>query len=251
MSNANNDVEFQAFETKIDEVMEILKMMNSGNTDQQKTACNLADEFLGTDTKYQQKLKQDDFIVSIRNDRTVINKSIDTENEPMEEDGNSNSSMGKTAFMASVERDAARRTKERKERECVAQNLRKLGNQAFHSDEYEKAINLYTKSLDQVKDNYVVYNNRALTYIRMGLYKRAIIDCDFVIQKLDEKNLRSWLYRASAYYALGETRDFDKSINEAKKNNPKELEYIEEVVEFIKNSKNMEQKNVMTVELEK
>lgn len=251
MSDPKLDSEFEAFETKIDEVVKILKMMNSENVDQQKTACNLADTFLGTDDKYQRKLKQDNFIVSIKNDRTLINKSTIDDNDADANESNGCSSMGKTAFMASVERDAARRTKERKERESIAQNLRKLGNQAFHSDEYEKAINLYTKALDQVKDNYVVYNNRAFTYIRMGLYKRAIIDCDFVIQKLDEKNLRSWLYRASAYYALGEMRDCDKSINEAKKNNPKELEYIEKVVEFIKNDKNKEQINVMTVELEK
>lgn len=33
--------------------------------------------------------------------------------------------MGKMAFMAEMERDAARRKKERDERESVAQNLRK------------------------------------------------------------------------------------------------------------------------------
>lgn len=33
---------------------------------------------------------------------------------------------------------------------------------------------------------------------------------------------------------LGEMRDFDKSINEAKKNNPKEIEYIEKVIERIR-----------------
>lgn len=32
-------------------------------------------------------------------------------------------------------------------------------------------------------------------------------------------------------------RDFDKSINEAKKNNPKEIEYIEKVIERIRSEK--------------
>lgn len=36
---------------------------------------------------------------------------------------------------------------------------------------------------------------------------------------------------------LDEMRDFDKSINEAKKNNPKEIEYIEKVVERIRSEK--------------
>lgn len=36
-----------------------------------------------------------------------------------------NNEMSKTAFMAEIERDAARRADERKQRETVAQNLRK------------------------------------------------------------------------------------------------------------------------------
>lgn len=47
---------------------------------------------------------------------------------------------------------------------------------------------------------------------------------------MDEKNLRSWIYRAKGYYLLNEQRNYEKSISEAKKNNPKELKYIEKVV---------------------
>lgn len=64
----------------------------------------------------------------------------------------------------------------------------------------------------------------------MGLYKKAVIDADYVLQKLDEKNVRSWLHRARSYFMLGETRDFEKSVNEAKKSNPKDLEFIEKAV---------------------
>lgn len=39
---------------------------------------------------------------------------------------------------------------------------------------------------------------------------------------------------------LGEMRDFDKSINEAKKNNPKEIEYIEKVIERIRSEKSLD-----------
>lgn len=54
------------------------------------------------------------------------------------------------------------------------------------------------------------------------------------MQKLDEKNLRAWLYRGNGYFLLGETSDFEKSVAEAKKGNPKELQYIENVVAAIK-----------------
>lgn len=69
----------------------------------------------------------------------------------------------------------------------------------------------------------------------LGLYKKAIIDVDFVLQKLDEKNILSWIYRAKSYYLLGELRDFDKSINEAKKSNPKKFDFIEKCVAGIQN----------------
>lgn len=136
----------------------------------------------------------------------------------------------------------------------------RMGNEAFRNGNYERAIGMYTKAIDQVKDSPVLYNNRALTYIRsvwqgkkpnfvltliaklifkfrLGLYKKAVIDADFVIQKLDEKNVRSWLYRAKSYYLLEETRDFEKSVNEAKKNNPKDLEFIEKTVANILENK--------------
>lgn len=114
--------------------------------------------------------------------------------------------------------------------ESILISLHRLGNDAFRKGEYEKAISMYSKAIDHVKDSSVLYNNRALSYIKLGLPKKAIIDVDFVIQKLDEKNVRSWLYRANGYYLLGEMRDFEKSVNEAKKNNPKELEFIEKAV---------------------
>lgn len=41
-----------------------------------------------------------------------------------------------------------------------------MGNQAFRKKEYEKAISFYTKAIDQVKDSPILYNNRALSYIR-------------------------------------------------------------------------------------
>jgi tetratricopeptide (TPR) repeat protein len=111
-----------------------------------------------------------------------------------------------------------------------------MGNQAFRSGDYEKAVNLYSKALDQVRDSPILWNNRALCYIRLSLFKRAVIDCDFVLNKLDEKNLRSWLYRAKAYYSLGEKRLYEKSIQEAKKHHPKELNYIDKIIAEIEES---------------
>lgn len=115
----------------------------------------------------------------------------------------------------------------------------RAGNQAFRNGEYEQAISYYSKSIDQIRDSPILYNNRALSYIRLGLYKRAIIDSDFVLDKLDDKNLRAWLYRAKGYFCLGEMRNYERSIAEAKKLNPKEIGFIEEIICNIEGEKIM------------
>lgn len=42
----------------------------------------------------------------------------------------------------------------------------RIGNDAFRNGEYEKALGMYSKAIDHIKDSSVLYNNRALTYIR-------------------------------------------------------------------------------------
>lgn len=116
--NPNDEEDFQSFETKIDQVMNILQMMNSKSATEQNQGNEMADRYLGSDQHYQDMLKMDDFVVKVKENRTVINKVND---DHLTE----TSSMGKNAFMAEVERDATRRAKERKERESVAQNLRR------------------------------------------------------------------------------------------------------------------------------
>ena len=108
---------------------------------------------------------------------------------------------------------------------------------------------MYSKAIDQIRDSPILYNNRALSYIKFGLYKRAIIDCDFVINKLDEKNLRAWLYRAQGYYLLEEKRTYEKSITEAKKCNPKDLELIDKIVEVIEGRNKQEDGEEITEEI--
>lgn len=50
-----------------------------------------------------------------------------------------------------------------------------MGNQSFHKNDYEKAVHLYTKAIDQIKDSAILYNNRALAYIRF-VYNKIYIE---------------------------------------------------------------------------
>ncbi|XP_037923119.1 tetratricopeptide repeat protein 12 isoform X2 [Hermetia illucens] len=170
-----------------------------------------------------------DFIVKVREDRTILNDVI-SEN-PVKKEPHT---VDKFTFVQQLEQDAAMRAENRRNREIIADNFRRLGNKAFKEQRYEEAINLYTKAVDYIKDSPILYNNRALSYIKTRVYKRALIDCDFVINRLDEKNLRSWLYRAVAYFNLDDQVNFEKSIKMAKKHNANEIDYIDKFIDRIK-----------------
>lgn len=42
----------------------------------------------------------------------------------------------------------------------------RLGSEAFREFDYQRALCMYNKAIDHVKDSPILYNNRALTYIR-------------------------------------------------------------------------------------
>ncbi|PSN38417.1 hypothetical protein C0J52_16326 [Blattella germanica] len=125
----------------------------------------------------------------------------------------------KEAFMAHVEKDAAQRAADRKERKEIADTYKRKGNDAFRKKEYEKALDFYTKAIEKIKDNTLLYVNRALTAINLGLYSRAISDCEWA-HKLSENNLKAWLYKAKAHYQLGDYEKAMECLREAEKRNP-------------------------------
>ncbi|XP_067641717.1 tetratricopeptide repeat protein 12 [Eurosta solidaginis] len=216
MAQGDIDEDFLTFESKVNQVMKILDdMANANKTDAEKATKkpNAAPE-----------IDEHNFIVSVRQDRTLLNRAMLNEKAHSEPDGRQE--MDKYTFMQQMEEDAAERAKVRQERERIAQNFRSIGNEAYRKGQYEKAIQMYTKAIEHVKDSPILYNNRALCYLKLRNSKRAIIDADYVINKLDEKNLRAWLYRAAAYMRLGDEKNYETSIKFAKKNNSKEIEYI-------------------------
>lgn len=80
----------------------------------------------------------------------------------------------------------------------------------------------------------MVFNINIELNLRLGNYRRAVMDCDHVVNKLDEKNLRGWLYRALAYKKLDDTYNYDVSVEMAYKTNNKQREQIDEFIEKMK-----------------
>jgi hypothetical protein len=116
--------EFCAFENKVDEVMKILNFMSSDNKAQAEEGIERANKFLGVNDKDSsiENVDIDNFLVKTNYDKTIINSNskIDKESpqgEQMSQDAKS--------FMMAVEKDANKRATERKQRESVAQELRK------------------------------------------------------------------------------------------------------------------------------
>ncbi|XP_061390443.1 tetratricopeptide repeat protein 12 [Musca vetustissima] len=226
------DEDFLEFESKVNQVMKLLEDINnankkdddSGSPSKKAAPKNIYDE-----------IDENNFIVTVKESRTVLNRNAlendDTEDEKKE---GGPSVMDKFTFMQQFEKDADERAKARRERERIAQHFRTLGNEAFRKQNYEKAINMYTKAMDHIRDSPILYNNRALAYMKLKNYKRGIMDCDYVLNKLEEKNIRSWLYRAAAYKRLGDEKNFETSIKLARKNNPKKGEFIDDFLEKFK-----------------
>ncbi|XP_016999055.2 tetratricopeptide repeat protein 12 [Drosophila takahashii] len=171
-------------------------------------------------------LDVDNVRLKVRENRTVINrkKSIDEDNEKQTK------AMDQQSFMEQVERDANDRAEARAKAEYEAEQSRAQGNEAFRNQKYEKAVLHYGKAIIKVKDSAITYNNRALCYIKLKNYKRAIQDCQYVLEKLQETNLRAWLYQANAYKCLKQDDKFEESVAKAREHNPSQLAYIDKYI---------------------
>ncbi|XP_053561911.1 E3 ubiquitin-protein ligase TTC3 [Bombina bombina] len=58
------------------------------------------------------------------------------------------------------------------ESECMKQ----CGNEEFSKGHYSLACELYSKAIEYYPDNHLLFGNRALCFIRMGKYKKALSD---------------------------------------------------------------------------
>ncbi|XP_062122313.1 tetratricopeptide repeat protein 12 [Drosophila sulfurigaster albostrigata] len=211
--------DFADFESTLQKIEDILQNKGSSAEDESVLPkAKTAEDF--------ENLDVDKVHLTIREDRTVINKS---DAKPKEQKGNENT-MDQQSFMKEVERDANERAQSRAKREHEAEGHRCQGNEAFRKGSYEKAILHYNKAVERVKDSAITYNNRALCYIRLRNYKRALDDCQYVLHKLQETNLRAWLYRAKAYKCLKDVDKFEESVAKARQHNPKQLSYIDKFI---------------------
>ncbi|KAM8705623.1 hypothetical protein ACLKA7_009999 [Drosophila subpalustris] len=205
------DESFLQLDSKVEEVMILLRSMMKPTEEETEAAPERE--------KTAESVTDDNFMVTVRENRIA--------NTPT-------SNYDRFTFMRQVEVDQEERSKARLERERVAQNFRKLGNAKYRQGNYDDAISMYSQAIENINDSPILYINRSLCFIKQDNFKRAIIDCDFVLNNLDEKNLRAWLYRAMAYKSLKDESSFENCIKYVRKYHSKQMEFIDSFIEKIK-----------------
>ncbi|XP_074107394.1 tetratricopeptide repeat protein 12 [Cotesia typhae] len=212
--------EFCNFMQRVTEVENIVKKLTSDDIKEQEEAKVLADLILEGKKKFECNFDG----VKVKTNRTVINTSeIKTEK--------------KEAFMASMEADAKKRSEDRKVRNERADTFKRIGNGAFGVGDFAKAVTYYGKALEQRKDSAVIWNNRALSYMRLGLYEKALQDCEWAL-KVNDSNIKALLNSAKCYAYLGNEEKRDEFIRLAKERVPKFSKYIQDFEETLKANPN-------------
>ncbi|EDV42073.1 uncharacterized protein Dana_GF17796 [Drosophila ananassae] len=222
------DESFLSSESAVEEVVKILESLQKKKEGEEEEEELVEKKFIP------KVITEDNFIITERSNGT----NHSAPKEPLQKDKSKRPTFtpadrqkDRYPFMRQVEMNLEERSKARLERERVAQNFRRLGNAEYRRGNYETAKQMYSEAIENIRDSHILYINRALCYIKLGKFKRGIVDCDFVLNKLDEKNLRAWLYRAMAYKGLNDEANFETCVKYARKFNSKQMEFIDEFLE--------------------
>lgn len=134
--------------------------------------------------------------------------------------------------MKSIEKDANERAADRKIRNERAETLKRIGNGAFKEGDYEKAVTYFTKAIEQRKDSTVLWNNRALSYMNLKLFEKALHDCEWAL-KVSDSNLKALLNSAKCYKNLHNEGKCKEFIKLAKEKNPHFQKFIDGISYFL------------------
>ncbi|KAK6631130.1 hypothetical protein RUM43_014226 [Polyplax serrata] len=232
--------DFEEFMRKVEEVNKMVHALTSSNKAEYEEASKKASAWL----KNQKKGKSDDkeLLEEIINEPTdggnhkkKINKTVINENALKDEkteqstglDNLNCNEMSQEAFMKSVEEDAKKRSEDRRQRKAESDVIKAEASKMFAAKDYEKALDLYNKAIEVRKDSYVLYNNRALTLLNLGLNNRALNDCETAL-KLNETNFKAAALKAKAYFQLGEDEKKNEWMEEVRKMFPDRVKEMEE-----------------------
>lgn len=141
--------ELDNFLSKVDEVTQIIQGLASDNPTLQEKALRKADILIGKDSGEnnnefnninEEKEAGAGTAYKVTSNRSVINK--------VAPDDVGQGDMSQAAFMRCVEKDAAERARDRKERKEHSDEFRKYGNIAFRKQNWAEALDNFNKVCD-------------------------------------------------------------------------------------------------------
>ncbi|EGR32132.1 hypothetical protein IMG5_094970 [Ichthyophthirius multifiliis] len=131
-----------------------------------------------------------------------------------------------------LEQDINQRAKKRNEDRIKAENLKEQANLFMKQQDYKKAVEKYTEALEIVKDMKCLWTNRALAYIKLQKFSKAIDDCTRVIDYCDcfeEGFTKSREFAYKAFFRRALAKKEKKTIYNLYKMWKKQLNYIQKI----------------------
>ncbi|XP_057409680.1 tetratricopeptide repeat protein 12 isoform X5 [Balaenoptera acutorostrata] len=180
--------DLQKFLKNVDEITNLIQEMNSDDPVVREKAVLETEKRL----QFTEEDQEEDEC------RTTVNKTMIS---PPQAPTKNTDEINTEAFLASMEKDAKERAKRRRENKVLADALKEKGNEAFVKGDYETAILCYSEGLEKLKDMKVLYTNRAQAYIKLGDYRKALVDCEWAL-KCDEKCTKAYFHMGKAHLAL-------------------------------------------------
>lgn len=217
--------EFNNFMHRVNEVNTIVKKLTSNDPVLCEIGATEADRYLNNEKSIlYENICEDTVKLRVTNDRTVINQRA-LRDEELDEN-----TMSQEAFMNEISRDADKRYQDRLIRQEKADTLKVRATKAFRRGEFEKAVTLYSQAIEQIRDSCMLYTNRALAYINLNFYDKAIDDVEKALM-LNENSLRAGLLLAKAYFLRNDQKKFWTAVEQVKEKNPKQISFIDEYIE--------------------
>lgn len=121
----------------------------------------------------------------------------------------------------------------------IAERIKVSANEAFKTNKFSTAIELYSKAIELNGSNAVYWANRAFAHIKLEEYGSAILDATKVIE-IDPKYSKGFYRRGVASLAMGKFKDALKDFQQLKRicpNDPdatKKLKECEKAVQKLR-----------------
>ncbi|KAB0790920.1 hypothetical protein PPYR_02720 [Photinus pyralis] len=225
--------EFNNFMHRVNDVNNIVQKMSSNDPALREIGSKEADRYLNNEKSIlYENICEETVKLRVTNDRTVINQRA-LRDEKLDEN-----TMSQETFMNEVSRDADKRYKDRLIRQEKADTLKVRATKAFRRGEFEKAVTLYSQAIEQIRDSCMLYTNRALAYINLNFYEKAIDDVERALM-LNEGSLRAGLLLAKAHFLKNDKKKFWIAVEQVKEKNPKQISFINEYIEELESQKNV------------